>query len=342
MDGVILDVSGSYRDTVRETARLFFNKAVSSEKLPDPLFNLEDLGEFKQSGGLNNDWDLSFWIICLMFSFVKTLNTKHIQMMLQEHRALRQGNGFDQDQTSWLLHEEIMSMCDVKDLADFLKSERKPLATLVKSRGRKKNKLVENFYEGDVGSGNIIKQIFQEIYLGKDLFKSIYGIPPRIYTADGYIKREKPIVTQDFLDAFLEENILAIATGRPKIEADYALKLFDLRKYFSMVLTLDDCIKEEKRILEKTGQIMSLVKPSPYMLDTISESIKNTVCGFYYIGDMPDDMIAASRSKVGFTGVGFLSSSSDQTILRNNLLNAGAKHIIRCFKELIDIIKPEE
>jgi len=59
-------------------------------------------------------------------------------MMLQEHRALRQGSGFDQDQTSWLLHEEIMSMCDVKDLADFLKSERKPLATLVKSRGRKK------------------------------------------------------------------------------------------------------------------------------------------------------------------------------------------------------------
>jgi len=87
---------------------------------------------------------------------------------------------------------------------------------------------------------------------------------------------------------------------------------------------------------------MSLGKPSPYMLDTISGSIKNTVCGFYYIGDMPDDMIAASRSKAGFTGVGFLSPSSDQTILRNNLLKAGAEHIISCFKELIDIIKSEE
>jgi len=53
-------------------------------------------------------------------------------------------------------------------------------------------------------------------------------------------------------------------------------------------------------------------------------------------------MIAASRSKVGFTGVGFLSPSSDQTILRNNLLKAGAEHIISCFKELIDIIKSEE
>lgn len=342
MDGVIIDVSGSYRDTVRETVRLFFNKALSSERLPDPLFSLEDLGEFKQSGGLNNDWDLSFWIICLLFSFVKTLNTKHIQMILQEHRSSRQGHGFDQDQTLWLLHEEIMSLCDVKDLADFLRSERKPLTTLVKSRERRKNKLVETFYEGDVGSGNIIKQIFQELYLGKGLFKSIYGIPPTIYKADGYIKREKPIVRQDFLDALLEENILAIATGRPKIEADYALKLFDLRKYFSIVLTLDDCIKEEKRILKKTGQITSLVKPSPYMLDTISGSIKNKVCGFYYIGDMPDDMIAASRSKVGFKGVGFLSPSPDQTILRNNLLKAGADYIIDCFNELFDIIKPEK
>lgn len=342
MDGVIIDVSGSYRDSVRETARLFFNKAISSEELPEPLFSLGDLAEVKQSGGLNNDWDLSFLIISSIFSFVKAPEKDYIRMIVQKYRSSKGGQDFDQEQASWRLHEEIMSMCDVKGLADFLKSENNPLTTLVKNKAGKKNSLIDIFYEGDVGTGNIIKQIFQEVYLGQDLFKSIYGIPSRIHKADGYIRREEPIITRDFLKTLLDENILAIATGRPKIEADYALRRFELSEYFSRVVTLDDCLGEEERILRERGEIASLVKPSPYMLDTISGSIKCDVCKYYYIGDMPDDMRAASRSRFPFKSVGFLPPSRDTAGLRNNLLKSGADYIIDSFKELSDIIMKNE
>ena len=46
MDGVLIDVSESYRDTIRQTARLFFKGARAWEKLPDPLFvfNHQDCG----------------------------------------------------------------------------------------------------------------------------------------------------------------------------------------------------------------------------------------------------------------------------------------------------------
>ena len=60
MDGVLIDVSNSYRATVRQTAGLFFSLAGHADELPEPLFDLPDLAEVKQSGGLNNDWDLSF------------------------------------------------------------------------------------------------------------------------------------------------------------------------------------------------------------------------------------------------------------------------------------------
>ena len=66
MDGVLIDVSNSYRDTVRQTAGLFFSLARHAERLPEPLFDLQDLAEVKQSGGLNNDWDLSFQVISLL------------------------------------------------------------------------------------------------------------------------------------------------------------------------------------------------------------------------------------------------------------------------------------
>ena len=118
MDGVIIDVSGSYRDTVRKTAGLFFKGAVSWESLPDPLFPLTDLARVKQSGGLNNDWDLTFLVINLLFTLVK------IPI-------------YYEDPDSWSRHKKTMSRCDVAALAHFLNSTKNPTTALLKKMGNK-------------------------------------------------------------------------------------------------------------------------------------------------------------------------------------------------------------
>ena len=46
MDGVLIDVSSSYRDTVRQTAGLFFSPAKQADLLPEPLFDLADLAAY--------------------------------------------------------------------------------------------------------------------------------------------------------------------------------------------------------------------------------------------------------------------------------------------------------
>ncbi len=253
MDGVIIDVSRSYRDTVRQTARLFFKGAQLWEDLPNPLFPLSDLARVKQSGGLNNDWDLTCLVINLLFSLIKKPE-------------------IHEETDTWLRHKETISHFDVTELAQFLKSTAKPLTTLFKQKGKPDHEFIMSLYRGDVGSGNIIKQIFQEIYLGKDLFESTYGIPVKIYHGEGFINREKLLVKQSSLESLSKNNILAIATGRPKIEANYPLDLFGLRKYFEIILALDDCIREEKRILKEEGKNISLSKPNPYMLDAIAKT----------------------------------------------------------------------
>ncbi|MFH1930293.1 MAG: HAD hydrolase-like protein [Pseudomonadota bacterium] len=319
MDGVIVDVSRSYRDTVRQTARLFFKGAQSWEDLPDPLFPLSDLARVKQSGGLNNDWDLTCLVINLLFSLMKKPE-------------------IHEETDTWLRHKETISRFDVTELAQFLKSTGKPLTTLFEQKGKPDHEFIMSLYKGDVGSGNIIKQIFQEIYLGKDLFKSTYGIPEKVYGGEGYINREKLLVTKSSLESLSKNNILAIATGRPKAEADYPLDLFGLRKYFEIILALDDCIREERRVLEQEGEKVSLSKPNPYMLDAIAEIKKNEASLFYYVGDMPDDMEAASRSSAGYIGVGVLYSAPDADILKRELLRAGAEYIIEDLEELKRII----
>ena len=319
MDGVIIDVSRSYRDTVRHTAKLFFRGAGSWKDLPDPLFSLTDLARLKQSGGLNNDWDLTFLVITLLFTLIKS-------------------PAYDQDPNPWTRHNKVISSCDVTALSQFLNSHKSPLTSLLKKNGNQKNEFITGLFTGDVGSGNIIKQIFQEIYLGKEMFEATYKIPTRMYHENGFINREKLMIDRSILETLSKTNILAIATGRPKAEADYPLDLFDLRKFFKIIYTLDDCIKEEKNIYKNEKRRISLSKPNPYMLDAIAEIHKCNASRFYYIGDMPDDMVAASRSGSGFVGIGILISSSEKETLKEDLLQAGADYIIEDFEALKNII----
>jgi len=320
MDGVIIDVSGSYRDVARQTARLFFKGARSWKKLPNPLFSLADLAVVKQSGGLNNDWDLTARVIDLLLSQVER-------------------PGIQRETEKWRLFEHTISRCDVSQLAAYLESCPNPLTLLQEGRETPDDEFVLDFYAGDVGSGNIIKQIFQEIYLGRHLFTSTYGISPKIYQGEGYIHREKLLIEKAVLAKLSKNYTLAIATGRPRNEADFVLDRFDIRKYFKSVYTLDDCIREEKRIWENKREAVLLSKPNPYMLDAIAADIKDEACRYYYIGDMPDDMAAAGRSKAGFSAIGIIFSAPEKEKFKKNLLQAGANYIIEAFKDLEPILK---
>jgi phosphoglycolate phosphatase-like HAD superfamily hydrolase len=322
MDGVLIDVSNSYRDTVRQTAGLFFKSAPSSEKLPGPLFPLKDLAAVKQSGGLNNDWDLACLVINLLFNLIEKPPVV-------------------ESKDPWTRYQETIGRCNVNSLARFLASTPTPLSTLLHRAGKTKNPFIYGLFTGDVGSGNIIKQIFQEVYLGRDLFKATYSLDPKFYHDQGFIHREKLLIDRGKLEALARNNILAIATGRPRAEAQYPLAHFDLGKYFTIVLALEDCLEEENRRLQKKGKRVSLSKPDPFMLDAIAAGQKNPVAGYFYIGDMPDDMIAAKKSAAGYKGVGMIKAAADKEGLKKQLLRAGAEFIIEDLEQLKSLLKSD-
>jgi phosphoglycolate phosphatase-like HAD superfamily hydrolase len=322
MDGVLIDVSRSYRDTVRQTAKLFFKNARAYEKLPEPLFPQTDLAAVKQSGGLNNDWDLSCLVINLLFDVIEKPPVY-------------------ESKDPWDRYRETIGQCNVTALAEFLKSTTKPLSTLHQKVGLSKNLFIYGLYTGDVGSGNIIKQIFQEVYLGQGLFEATYGLVSKFYFGEGFNQREQLLIDKNILEELAANNSLAIATGRPRTEADYPLDHFDLRKYFSEVLVLEDCLKEEKKIFKAEGRKVSLSKPHPFMLDAIANNQKNPAEEYFYVGDMPDDMVAAKKAQAKYKGIGFLLAAADKESLRKELLRAGADTIIEDIEQLISVIASE-
>ena len=319
MDGVIIDVSRSYREAARKTARRFFQGARGFEMLPDPLFPLADLAGLKQTGGLNNDWELTSQAISLLFARAK---------LPPMPEAPDDGSSY----------EETIRLCDVSGLADYLASSSAPLMGLLAGHGRQREPFVESCFQRDVGTGNIIKQIFQEIYLGRDLFPAVYGRETRFSAEEGLIHQESLLIDTVILEGLSRRHILAIATGRPRVEADFPLDRFSLRHFFRQVIALDDCTREEERLFRVQGSRISLSKPNPFMLDLIPRTIGEKFAGCYYLGDMPDDMLAARSSQTGYRGIGVVSPSPDREAIRKALLDAGADYLLDDYAALPEII----
>jgi len=316
MDGVIVDVSASYREAVRQTARLFLKNASSGGDLPDPLFSLADLASVKQAGGLNNDWKLTYYVLTLLMA----------KMEIPLERPRLEG---------WACLEDLMPRCDAAALSRYLKSSSSPLTDLDKHCSGAGNAWIECLSRGDVGTGNIIKQIFQELYLGGDLFRQTYGFVPVIHDGKGLIDQESLLIPHAFFNRLSEEHTLALATGRPRAEAEHALNRFNLQPYFKLIYTLDDCLAEEKRIYETRAEHISLGKPHPFMLDAIVQKYSRKPRKLYYVGDMPDDMLAAATSAYPYKGIGILHASPHKHTLKQRLIKAGASAIVDDAEELL-------
>ncbi|MFH0702822.1 MAG: histidinol-phosphate transaminase [bacterium] len=212
MDGVLVDVRNSYRTTIKAVYEHFSGRDISSD----------DIQTAKNNGGLNNDWDL----------------------------------------TGFLLRK-----------SDF-----------------------------QVSKNDIINK-FQELYYGN--------------SGTGYILNETLLVQPEFLKNLAKKYDLAIYTGRPRQEAEFILKKWNLRDLFSLVITMDDVPE-------------GFHKPDPYGINYILSKISSV--NTYYLGDTPDDMIAAKKAKI--KGIGILPPQDKSETLKQRLLSEGALVVLEKVEDL--------
>jgi phosphoglycolate phosphatase-like HAD superfamily hydrolase len=267
MDGVLIDVSGSYREAVRQTARLFFSRSNGYAELPDFLLPLEDSALLKQSGGLNSDGDLTAQALSLLCSTV----TPTAEALRDDPSA------------------ESVPRFDVRGQAVFLRTTPLPFAGLLTRHGRLNDRRIAACHRGDVADGSLIKGLFQEIYLGHELFSRIHGRESRFWDKAGLIETERLLVERPLLEELARGHLLATATGRPRIEAEVTWHASPSACIFQQVLTLDDCTAAGETVLAAGGERVSLSKPHPSMLDAIARPLAGRFGKCLYLGDMPDD-----------------------------------------------------
>lgn len=152
-----------------------------------------------------------------------------------------------------------------------------------------------------------ITKKFQQIHLGKN--------------RKGLILQDKWLADPDILCWIKTRFSTGIVTGRPGPEADFALKRFDARHHFDVVVTMDD-------IPGKQG------KPDPSGIKLALGKL-GTNRG-YYLGDTVDDMKAAAAARI--MPVGVIPPGADPFYHRELLLKSGAFRVINSINDIGGVI----
>jgi HAD superfamily phosphatase len=328
MDGVLVDVGDSYREVIRNCAVLYLREFIGADISETGFLKPHDISEIKQSGGLNNDWELTYTIIDTILK--RYFDSENIALAGSFHELEKKSD----DKKLLRASKKILK----KAHRSLLESElgKIPIATIYfEEKGTSSSPFLMN--RNDVGSGNLVKRIFQELYLGEQLFRKYRRSRPIFYRGEGYIEHERLIPTVDQLKELGQFCAMAIATGRPLAEAEHALDRFAVKEFFHVLVTEDDVEEAEEGAQEQ------LRKPHPFMIESCMErSGYKEGDTAVYIGDMPDDIKAALRA--GVVPLGFVygseNISSDETEAHRDLLREkGALEVFGTYDELIGYLK---
>jgi HAD superfamily hydrolase (TIGR01548 family) len=258
IDNVLVDTRRSYLDAIRWTVEIFLTSGkvphfTLSRKSREPqILSLHDVEEFKLLGGFNDDWDCCYGLLIYLLNLPVGKHTvEHLKAAM--------------------------------DIEKFTKQfERRPVRAqgLVKLLGRPNAVTIEK-----------ISRIFQEVYLGREIFQVVEKKKPVYWKKRGLIRKEKLIFRKSSIEKLQRLGFrLGIATGRSRFEALFALRRFGLVEAFDAVTTMDDVKRAEKE------QRQSLRKPHPFsLLETARKMGLNKK--YLYVGDLPDDVLAANQAK---------------------------------------------
>ena len=229
IDGVLVYVGDSYRKAIIKTVDWYFSEGIGIGFRKN-MVREEDIQAFKLAGNFNDDWELTYGIIlCFLTKLISELRKKSMKLEFN----LRE------------IAEEI------KDRGSGLRGVEKTLG----ERFKNELKIAKEFC-----FYNVIKEVFQEFYLGRKLFKKKYKKDVRFVNSEGFIYDEKSLISRETLERIARNHYMGIATGRERFEVEFMLKYHNFAKFFDneLIVTREDSKRR---------------KPDPYPLLECKERI---------------------------------------------------------------------
>jgi len=261
----------------------------SVERLYGRTIDRDDVQRFKDAGGFNNDWDVTD------AAALYVLADERESIPLSEFTARIESRGGGLDAARAVVSEELTP------------ADRERV-----------------FAEWDTDR---LRDVFQQLYLGSDLYRDIEGGEPRLDTP-GFIHDEPVIVSEETLAALDADYDVGVVTGRPAAEADIAMDRAGLDVPDADRFTMDDW---------EQG------KPHPHALVTLAEQFGAERVAF--AGDTLDDVKTAVNADAEddervYYGIGVLTGGLTGEDGRRKFSEVGASAVVDSVNDLSDILEP--
>jgi len=256
IDGVIVDVTASFRVAIRQTVQYYFTNIL---KWPGKvnLISPAEIQLFKLAGGFNNDWELTFIVILFYLAKSERLNSQNLDHLKRQGESLEEFTS----RLKWLG-------------GGFVRGEE----LVLKGLGEEQKARINRLWKCDLA-----RQIFQEYYAGEDFCERLYGFKPTFIHQKGLINQEKILLDAQLVKPFYPK--IGILTGRTRKEAELALE----RAGLSEMVKPEHLLCDEWPVAEAFRLPKPIPrKPDPEVLVFLSK-VMGTRKGIY-IGDTVDDL----------------------------------------------------
>jgi phosphoglycolate phosphatase-like HAD superfamily hydrolase len=312
---VLVDVSRSYREVVCKTVQLYLEHAIGLSPSPEPLLMPAEVTLLQKVGNFTNYLDLATAFIIYFIEMLPpvptpTFPSKYHVPALIAYLQLAGGR----------LHISIDSLREQKDI------ERLALDIAAAGGGldgadtalpkANRHLLVVG---GAITKANLLGRIFQELYLGADLFEQVYGQPTVVVQTSGYIERESLLINPHVLALLSDKLPLGVVANCSRVEVEHSLKAGNIEPYFQAVISLDEVDKARAKPI-----------PDSWPLLEAARFLRPTPARTAYVGANPGDIQAAKAAKrtVPFIAVGCLAGAHDREALRQEFENLKADIIL--------------
>ncbi|MFD1563206.1 TIGR01548 family HAD-type hydrolase [Haloarchaeobius amylolyticus] len=178
IDGVLVDVADSYRRAIVESVEAVYNRTIRKD----------DIQAFKDAGGFNNDWELTYaaalYVLATEEGYSESLET---------------------------FTDDIAAASGGLEAAE---------TVVRKAIGARATQRVNDRWDRDR-----LRDVFQQLYLGDELYRGLEdGEPDLDRETPGFIHDEPVLLESEARDRLLAGYDVGVLTGRPEAEAEIALE----------------------------------------------------------------------------------------------------------------------
>ncbi|MFQ6076653.1 MAG: HAD family hydrolase, partial [Candidatus Bathyarchaeia archaeon] len=294
-----------YNEAIRETVMYILHESMGL-RLPRDMVSEEVIYLFKRSGGFNNDWDIAYSVLLYLFAKLpastratlgELVNSNSLETMDDPERRLEYLQCQMRRKSAPLNPGVMIKDLDV-ELRGFARdADISGIERLEAQLRREDNegvcKAVKRLlrYPGPVGE-SLLTTVFEEVFCGQGLFRSVYRVEARFHRGPGLIEGERKILspkTLEHLASILKGGRFGIASGRPLLSARYTLGEL-LSSFVSEAMVFLDAVEEAEMRMGTR-----LKKPHPFSLTKAAEGLRPFEAALY-VGDSMGDIIMVEKA----------------------------------------------